>query len=179
MLGALDTGREINMPKAYSYVGPPEILARSRSAPKGVAIRCSDDLRVWIKAAAQRADMQVVATFVIDMKGTLLIADRRSEHVACASGEPVLSAGEMTFVVGNELEVIDVSNQSTGYCPEPESWPHVALALDRIPIPNPGRFTHEIVFRRCASCGQINIVKDNWLACLFCGKELPMQWNIA
>jgi len=167
------------MPTMYHYVGPPEILTRNRAAPKGVPIRTGDDLRAWIKATGQQHAPQIVATYVIDKDNLLLIADRRSEHVACAGSEPVLSAGEMTFLVdGDELEVIDVSNQSTGYCPEPESWSHVALALDRIPIKHPGRFTQEIVFRRCSSCDQVNVVKDNWFVCLFCGKELPTQWNV-
>jgi hypothetical protein len=167
------------MLKTYRYVGPPEILARCRSAPKGIAIRSTDDLRAWIKATEQKPANQTVATFVIDESGSLLIADRHSEHVACAGGEPILSAGEITFAVEDELEVIEVSNQSTGYCPEPESWPQVALALDRIPLHHPGTFTNEIVFRRCVSCEQINIVKDAWLVCLFCGNDLPTQWNLA
>jgi hypothetical protein len=168
------------MLKTYRYVGPPAILARSRSAPKGIAIRSTDDLRAWIKPTEQKPANQIVATFVIDERGSLLIADRHSEHVACASGEPVLSAGEITFIVDDDgFEVIEVSNQSTGYCPEPESWSHVALALDRIPLHHPGAFTNEIVFRRCVSCEQINIVKDAWLFCLFCGNELPTRWNLA
>ena len=167
------------MPKMYSYVGPPEILARSHTAPKGVPIKNANDFRDWIEATGQRPASQIVATYVIDKDGLLLIADRRSEHVACAGGQPVASAGEMTFLVEvNQLEVIEVSNQSTGYCPEPESWPQVAQALDRIGLPHPGRFTCEIIFRRCPSCNQVNIVKDNWLVCLFCGKDLPTQWNV-
>ncbi|MEU6730442.1 hypothetical protein ABZ917_42625 [Nonomuraea wenchangensis] len=31
------------------------------------------------------------------MDGVLLLAPRRSEHVACAGGRPVLSAGEISF----------------------------------------------------------------------------------
>lgn len=167
------------MPKTYSYVGLPEIQTRSRSAPKGVPISRADDLRSWIKATGQQSRSQIVATFVIDLNGSLLIADRHSEHVACAGGEQVLSAGEMTFLIDDDgLEVTDVSNQSTGYCPEPESWSQVALALDGIPLRHPGKFTQEIVFRRCTSCDQINIVKDGWLVCLACGKELPTQWNV-
>ena len=150
------------MPKMYSYVGPTEILTRSLSSPRGVPIKNANDLRGWIKATGQRPTSQIVATYVIDKDGLLLIADRRSEHVACAGGEPVLSAGEMTFLVdGDELDVIDVSNQSTGYCPEPESWPHVALALDRIPLKHPGKFTQEIVFRRCTSCNQVVLVQPD------------------
>jgi len=75
------------------------------------------------------------------------------------------------------LEVVDVSNQSTGFCPEPESWPAVAAALDRIGIPHPGRFTQEVVLRRCLTCGQRNIVKDGWFVCEVCGADLPAAWN--
>src|ERR1700677_4775438 len=102
------------MPRQYKYVGPPEILAGSHSAPKGVPITSVDDLRTWLKATGQMTASQIVATFIIDLNGRLRIADRRSEHVACAGGEPVLSAGEISFLVGDEIEAGDVSNQSTG-----------------------------------------------------------------
>jgi hypothetical protein len=94
------------MTRLYHYVGPREILSRAGRSGKRIH---SGDLQnpAWF-------------TFVVDEHGSLLIADRRSEHVACACGRPVLSAGEM-FVRGGE--VVEVSNQSTGYCPEPESWP--------------------------------------------------------
>jgi hypothetical protein len=39
---------------------------------------------------------------VIDAKGNLLLAERCSEHVACAGGGPVLSAGEIFFRVSGE-----------------------------------------------------------------------------
>jgi hypothetical protein len=70
-----------------------------------------------------------------------------------------------------------VTNQSTGYCPEPESWPAVATALDRIGVAHPGRFTQEIVFRRCTACGERNVVKDGWYVCGSCGADLPADWN--
>jgi hypothetical protein len=74
-------------------------------------------------------------------------------------------------------EVVEITNQSTGYCPEPESWPAVAASLDRAGIAHPGRFTHEVIFRRCTSCGERSIVKDGWFACAVCGGELPALWN--
>jgi hypothetical protein len=118
------------------------------------------------------------ATFVIDCQGDLLLPDRRSEHVACAGGGPVLSAGEMFLLVrGDGVEVVEISNQSTGYCPEPESWPAVVSALDRIGVAHPGRFTAEIVFRRCEACGERNVVRDGWFVCGVCGAELPAEWN--
>ena len=83
--------------------------------------------------------------------------------MACAGGREVLSAGELTAVVDDgDVRIIEVSNQSTGYCPEPESWPAVAKALDEAGILHPGRFTFEAVFRRCPACGERNLVKDDW-----------------
>jgi hypothetical protein len=107
------------------------------------------DLLAWVRRADAEHGL-VAATFVIDAVGDLLLADRRSEHVACAGGGPVLSAGEMLFQVSDGgIELVEASNQSTGFCPEPGSWPAVATALDRIGVPHPGRFTTEVVFRRC------------------------------
>jgi hypothetical protein len=165
------------MTRLYRYVGPAAIQARVAGRPGGVRIASAADLLTW----ARRSDRErglVAATFVIDAAGCLLLADRRSEHVACAGGGPVLSAGEMFFaVVDDRIEVVEASNQSTGYCPEPDSWPAVEEALDRISVPHPGRFTAEILFRRCERCGERNVVKDGWFACGACGSELPAVWN--
>jgi hypothetical protein len=72
---------------------------------------------------------------------------------------------------------VGASNQSTGYCPDPDCWPAVAAALDRAGIPHPGRFTVEVIFRRCPSCGERNLVKDDWFVCALCEAELPREWN--
>ena len=120
----------------------------------------------------------LTVTFVIGLDGTLRIADRRSEHVMCAEGQPVLSAGEMTFMCGNDrIFAENVTNQSTGYCPEPESWPAVALALDRIAIAHPESFDPAFVFRKCPTCSQINVIKDGWYVCDVCQSPLPQHWN--
>lgn len=44
------------------------------------------------------------------------------------------------------------TNQSTRYYPDPDSWPAVGAALDRIGVPHPGDFTDQVVFRCCANC---------------------------
>ena len=117
-------------------------------------------------------------TFVVGVDGILRVADRRSEHVACAGGGDVLSAGELTAVrSGSGYSITEVSNQSTGYCPEPESWQAVADALDRAGIAHPGHFTFEAVFRRCTHCGERNLVKDSWFYCAICEGVLPLAWN--
>jgi hypothetical protein len=138
------------------------------------------ELEAWMRQAGQRPNRQgvVVVTFVVDEQGELRVADRGSEHIACSGGGRVLSAGEMFFArTDGSWRVEEVSNQSTGFCPEPESWPAVASALDRAGIAHPGRFTHAVAFRRCPACGERNIVKDDAPVCELCGGELPGGWN--
>lgn len=165
--------------RLYRYIGPRQIAERVRPDTAGTPVRSPDDVRVWVRMSAQElvAD-QVTATFVVDASGTLLVADRRSEHVACASGGPVCSAGEMTFVVGRTVEVAEVSNQSTGYCPEVESWPAVAEALARAGLSAPEGFSPACEFRRCNACENLVLVKDGVFECEGCGKELPAKYNI-
>ncbi|MEU0371482.1 hypothetical protein ABZ070_14690 [Streptomyces sp. NPDC006283] len=84
------------------------------------------------------------------------------------------AAGEVAFRrVAGRWEVAEVSNQSTGYCPDPECRPSVAAALDRAGVARPDRFTHEIVFRRCTGCDELNIVREGDFVCVFCDADLP------
>ena len=130
----------------------------------------------WIAAHTDDVDDAVItATFVVTPDGVLHVANRRSEHVACAAGQPVLSAGEMRFSL--DARVVAASNLSTGYCPEPESWLAVANAFDRAGIAHGPRFDDEIGFRRCPECGERNVVKDAWFVCAICDAELPADWN--
>jgi hypothetical protein len=165
--------------KLYQYVGPKEIRSRSATGPDGRVIESPEDLRMWLNGhRASGAGGLVAATFVIDPDGRLRLADRRSEHVACAEGGPVLSAGEMFFSDQGDAAVVEeVTNLSTGFCPEPGTWPVVGDALDRLGIVHPGRFTTEVIFRLCLGCGQRNVVKDGWFACQVCGSQLPRVWN--
>jgi hypothetical protein len=165
----------------YPFVGPRRIADRASPATAGVPVESPRDVLRWIEATGQGHDDEggVVATFVIDEAGRLRIADRRSEHVACAGGGPVLSAGEIDFVVeGDSVRVAWVSNQSTGYCPEPESWPSVAAALARARLPAPDGFDPAYLFRRCPQCGATNLVKDRVFVCAICDADLPAAWNI-
>lgn len=155
--------------RRYRYVGPEAIRARDAGLPRGREVASARDLD---------APEGHVFTFVVDGAGVLRVADRRTEHVACAGGEDVLSAGELTVGRGPAgAEVTAISNQSTGYCPEPESWLAVAAALDRARIPHPGGFTFEATFRLCPGCANRNLVKDGWFWCDLCGAALPAAWN--
>lgn len=169
----------LTMPTLYRYIGPPEIAARVNAERLGVPIRSPDDVRAWIKGTAQDiASGSVIATFIVDESGLLRIADRRSEHVACAGGRPVWAAGEITFAVTRNLEVTEVSNQSTGYCPEPSSFEAVAAALDAAGILRPSNYTFACEFRRCERCDTFCLIKDDSFACAVCGGELPVQYNV-
>jgi hypothetical protein len=84
----------------------------------------------------------------------------------------------MTFVpAGSGWRVVEATNQSTGYCPDPDSWPAVARALDRLGVPHPGDFTSKVIFRRCPACGARDIVRDSDFTCALCDTTLPAHWN--
>ncbi len=165
----------------YRYVGPDAIRQGAECAPAGMRVASASDLVAWIEQTRQSRDAGglIVATFVVDRYGFLRAADRRSEHVICAGSDDVWSAGEMFFArTPSGLRVVEVSNQSTGYCPEPSSWPWVAAALDQVPLEHPDHFTFACTFRRCPACGQVNLIKDDLFECGVCGAPLPAHWNV-
>ncbi|MBE1530177.1 hypothetical protein [Actinomadura algeriensis] len=142
----------------YVYVGPAELFGEVDPDAFGEPVGAD---------AARLQDEPF--TYVVDLDGVLRLAPRRSEHVACAGGRPVLAAGEIAFEGGR---VVEVTNQSTGYCPGPESWTAVAEALDRAGLDRPDGFTDTFVFRRCPSCAELNVVKDEYYVCVFCDADL-------
>jgi hypothetical protein len=161
-------------------VGPIEIKERAMTEAVAKPLDSHQDLLEWLDTLGCKRQIGslLTVTFVIDVQGRLRIADRRSEHVVCAGNGEVLSAGEMTLGWTVEGCVVqNVTNQSTGYCPEAESWPAVDNALSRLAVPHPVSFDPEFIFRRCESCHQTNIVKDRWFACSICGAALPEDWN--
>ncbi|MFI7114835.1 hypothetical protein ACIBK9_51595 [Nonomuraea sp. NPDC050227] len=167
----------IDARRRYSYVGPEEIRVQIWSQSTGHPIASPTDLTEWL-ARHDGSDRGEPFTFVIDHFTILRLAPQRSEHVVCAGGAPVQSAGEITFEPdGGSWRVSEISNQSTGYCPEPESYAAVQAALDTAGLDHPGRFTVPIIFRLCESCGQLNIVKDDHYVCAMCDEPLPASWN--
>lgn len=163
--------------RRYRYVGPAEV--RDRIAVDAVAVDGPASLDGWL-AGRDRGELAEPVTFVVDLDGVLRLAPRRSEHIALAGGRQVFAAGEMSFAsTGMGWRVAAVTNQSTGYCPDPDCWPAVASALDRVGVPHPGGFTDRVTFRRCPVCGERNIVRDEDFTCALCGSALPTQWNFA
>ncbi|MEO7718875.1 MAG: hypothetical protein ABIY70_21965 [Capsulimonas sp.] len=162
--------------QSYRYIGADDLLDLNTDRQ---CVRRQADVLSWIATTSQRLQNQsITATFVIDTEGWLWIADRRSEHVACARGGRVLSAGEMTFDMQNGVSVTDATNQSLGYCPEPESWLAVADALTRADIPGPPDFTNAYIIRLCETCKTKNIVKEGVFECEVCESALSGQWNL-
>ncbi len=164
--------------RSYRYVGPAEPRAAIRPDGVGCRIGSAADFDGWI-AQRSAAELTEPFTFVVGTDGALRLAPRRSEHVACAGGDPVLSAGEIGFVRGaDRWAVSEVSNQSTGYCPDISSWSEVARALDGVGLERPAGFTHAVVFRRCPGCREHTIVREDDFVCVFCDSDLPETWNV-
>ncbi|MEW4453795.1 hypothetical protein AB1L30_14065 [Bremerella sp. JC817] len=162
----------------FSYVGPAEIAADARQSDPGFPIVTPVDLASWRSSQAAEIDAEgnLTATYTIGLDDRLRLASRRSEHVACAAGGPVWGAGEVTFDASGK--VVAISNYSTGFCPEAKwSWPRCQQVLDQIGLPHPGKFTTEVIFRRCPACHERNVVKDDYYACDLCGCALPAIWN--
>jgi hypothetical protein len=165
--------------RRYAYVGPPEVQAASLEKEPGDLVLRANDVRAWALRTDQVCNGEglIRATYTIDAEWALRVADYGSEHVACAAGGPVYAAGVAWFEVAPlSVTVVRIDNHSTGFCPEPSSWAAVERVLDAAGIGRPGRFTKELVFRRCA-CGQRNVVHDDHWACAVCGAELPREWN--
>lgn len=159
--------------QVFEYVGPDEIRRQSRGVSSGTPIASRAEVVEWL--SRQGSGESGWATYVVSQHGTLVVAPRRSEHVACAGGEAVLAAGEIRFDPSGAVDA--VTNHSTGYCPSESCWPAVRRALERARLPGPDAFTFVAVFRRCPQCGERNLVKDDWFACALCDAELPREWN--
>ncbi|MFJ4274448.1 hypothetical protein ACIP29_28270 [Streptomyces coelicoflavus] len=82
--------------RAYRYVGPHYVIAAVQSAASGVTIRTAADFADWV-AVQTAEELDEPYTYVVGRDGALRLAPRRSEHVACASGDRVLGAGEISF----------------------------------------------------------------------------------
>jgi hypothetical protein len=76
------------------------------------------------------------------------------------------------------VEVTYVTNQSTGYCPQPTGWEHVARALDAAGIERPDELSRAFEFRRCEKCQTLNLIKDDSFYCAVCDAPLPDEWNV-
>jgi hypothetical protein len=164
--------------RRYPYVGPEDVRSVALGAGAGRPIRSRDDFDLWVRTVDGR-ELAEPFTFVVDPDGFLRLASRRSEHVACAGGGQVLCAGEIAFEGGPAgWAVNEVTNQSTGYCPDTDSWPAVAAAIERAGLTHPGGFTSAFVFRRCPRCHQHNVVKEFDFVCAVCGSDLPAEWNL-
>ncbi|MFC7590276.1 hypothetical protein ACFQYP_46225 [Nonomuraea antimicrobica] len=136
------------------------------------------DFEGWV-VARSAVELAEPFTFVVDLEGVLRLAPRRSEHAACAGSGPVLGAGEIGFQRADGGWVVgEISNHSTGYCPDTSSWTAVARALARVGLRCPSGFTYEVVFRRCLACQEVSIVREDDFVCVFCGNDLPARWNV-
>lgn len=163
----------------YSYVGPQSIIDSIDFTFVGYPIIQKSDVFNWIKETSQEIiNDSVFATFIINENHQLVINDRHSEHVMCANGKQVISAGEISFFIDKKsIFINEISNQSTGYCPKPESWKYVYKVLNTLNIEHPDYFTTAFDFRICNHCNNINLIKDQIFECQLCQTDLALEWN--
>ncbi|MDX2007306.1 MAG: hypothetical protein SFU83_18855 [Meiothermus sp.] len=176
---ALDFLALVEESKQYSYVGSPDRLTLDPPADLTEVYEKSD-FALWAKRNGWtiKPNLEVITTFILDTQAVLWIADRRSEHVACAKGKPVLAAGELTLEwMDGEPAITQITNQSTGYCPEFSCWSVLEAALKIVEVRFPLHFTAEFEFRRCDHCQAINVIKNGVFECLECGSKLSSSWN--
>lgn len=178
-----DETEEVVTPRLYRYVGSATIAKRGLLQPPGWKISSAADLRAWLSMTGQtpRGGL-LITTFVVNKLGELLVSDRHSEHVGCASGGLVQTAGELIWqLAGDLVRIVSASNQSTGYCPEPASWVALEQALEQADLEfleeRPSGFDPAYEFRRCPQCGLINLIKQDWYECSVCEASLPLTWN--
>ncbi|SHI77336.1 hypothetical protein SAMN02745181_0848 [Rubritalea squalenifaciens DSM 18772] len=166
--------------REYEYVGSPDFIPKGDFPPR-LKVEEAEALLLWMQDHRSDMDIEecIPATYVVDVDGQFWIADRGSEHVACARVGRVLAAGEAFLSGMDETPYIHrITNQSTGYCPEPESWQAVERALAGTGLEFPSGFDPAFEFRICPSCQTLAIVKDGYYTCLMCGADLPLEWNI-
>ncbi|WP_338792398.1 hypothetical protein [Bernardetia sp. MNP-M8] len=164
----------------YSYVGSQEIFDAIDLKFTGYKILKINDIVSWIEKTSQELiNDSVIATFIINENHQLVINDRHSEHVQCAGGKNVISAGEISFLIEkkDKISINEISNQSTGYCPKPESWKYVEKVLSKIGIEYPNDFTLAFDFRLCTNCQAINLIKEDIFECQVCANNLDSEWN--
>jgi hypothetical protein len=163
--------------RRFRYLGP-AALGDLPHATDAVDVTSMEVLGRWLGAQDPR-DRMAPLTYVVTVDGVLRVAPRGREHVACARSQDVLGAGEIQFALDAAAWIVtEISNQSTGYCPDLDSWPAVAAGLDRAGLRHPGGFTQPIVFRACPACSAKNIVRDDDFVCAVCGDALPDTWNL-
>jgi hypothetical protein len=166
--------------KKYNYVGSVELLELLHDPSERINISISENLEKLFGDLnkSKKQTRVAVFTFIVDKNGDLWLADRHSEHVVCARGEKVLAAGEITLEIDRHIfEIIAITNQSTGYCPEPSSWTALAQTLQSLEVKFPNYWTTVFDFRRCSQCSTISIVKQDVYECAVCENFLSKEWN--
>ncbi|MCA9625604.1 MAG: hypothetical protein KC731_41565 [Myxococcales bacterium] len=165
------------MTRLYDYVGPHHLVDLATSPIPRHEPTANTALVAWLREQYGNVEA-ITLTYVVTDQGRLRVSDRHTEHVACAQGSRVRAAGELELSIeGSEASVVGVTNQSTGYCPEPSCFPEVQRALLEAGLEPPDSFSHAFTFRRCPGCGGITIVKDDDFECPACGEALPREWN--
>jgi hypothetical protein len=127
----------------YSYVGDQEKLPWAVQQA-GHPIRSQIDLQTLAPILRQDEEWSFTKpqTYVVTIEGVFLLGGHLNEHVAVASGQPVLAAGEATLEeqADGTWHITELNNRSYGYMPDASSWTAVDQALAQTGIVYPDGF---------------------------------------
>lgn len=167
------------MGRLFPYRGPSRLVPASGARPAGVVVETALQFADLADDPSQErlGDGSVAFTYVVDQSNSLRVANRRSEHVVCAGGEPVLAAGELFVTPGRKGSwVVRASNFSNGYMPSEDSFMALKLALERARLPAPKGFDPAIAYRYCGRCMEAVIAETG--ACRVCQAALALKWDL-
>ena len=157
----------------FQYVGPRRLYSLASQTPKGKLLSGFNALREWIRKTNEPEE--IWATYVVSLDCNVLIAERQYEHVTCAGRQDVLGAGEV--LLSADAEIMEISNYSTGYCPDVTSIHATQRAFARCCSTQFSGFSYAAEFRKCSDCGARNVVRDSWFFCAVCDSPLNSRWN--
>lgn len=110
---------------------------------EGYIIRTYDDVLSIEKHLIEDLTYRQLKPQTYVVIGTdFILGGELNEHVEVASGRRVKAAGEAGFIYEEgKWQISSLNNRSYGYLPAKATEVHTINALNRIGIPNPGRFT--------------------------------------
>lgn len=88
------------------------------------------------------------------------------------------AAGEVELgVAQKQLVVRGVTNQSTGYCPEPSCFGEIAAALVRVGVSATGRAVARLHLPAMSQVRSDRHREEDDFECAVCATPLPKEWN--
>jgi hypothetical protein len=147
----------------YHYLGDGANLVQARTQA-GHLVHSQADLQAI--APILREDrtwsFEKPQTYVVRLDGVFVLGGYLNGHVAAASGQPVLAAGEALLQEQQDgtWAIVMLNNRSYGYMPAAESWAALDAALAPTGIPYPREGWSEVYPREGTWADVLAVLRD-------------------